>query len=228
MSSSNRPVSVFIVEDDAVTRQSLVRKVNEAVGFSVFGSAATLESARRQLISATPNVLLVDLQLPDGDGSELIAEFTARSPQVPILVISVFGDESSVVRAIGAGAQGYLLKDAPGEDLADALEQVIAGQSPISPGIAKHLIRRFQAKSEADTVIDPDLNAARTLLSSRELEILHLASKGLSNKESAQALGISVNTIGTYTRRVYTKLAVSSRAEALFEARQLGLIDDRH
>lgn len=225
--SSGKSLDVFIVEDDPATRENLVRKVESVEQLSVVGSAATLQSARQQLASIVPDALLVDLQLPDGDGSELIAEFTVRCPDIPILVISVFGDERSVVRAIGAGAQGYLLKDAPGEDLAEAIEQVIAGQSPISPGIARHLIKRFQPRTGEPVAGVPVGELPQSVLSKRELEILNLASKGLSNKEAAQALGISVNTIGTYTRRVYAKLAVTSRAEALFEARQLGLMDDQ-
>ncbi len=214
-------VNVFVVEDDAATRESLVRKIGAAENLAVSGHAECLAEARRALRAKVPEVLLVDLQLPDGDGSELIAEMTARQPDIRVLVISVFGDERSVVRAIGAGAQGYLLKDAAGEDLAEAIEQVLAGQSPVSPGIARHIIRVFQkVRGPAEAGV-----AGKSVLSERELEILQLASKGLSNKEAANALGISVNTIGTYTRRVYTKLAVSSRAEALFEARQLGLLE---
>ncbi|MEM8814248.1 MAG: response regulator transcription factor [Pseudomonadota bacterium] len=222
--SSSRAVSVFVVEDDPATRRSLVHKIESADGLSVAGSAATLESARQKLKALRPDAFLIDLQLPDGDGSDLIAELTHRRPAAPVLVMSVFGDERSVVRAIGAGAQGYLLKDAPGEDLAEAIEQVSTGQSPISPGIAKHIIRRFQ-QSAGTTPLVSAQDDEQTLLSGREFEILQLASKGLSSKEMAEALELSVNTIGTYTRRVYTKLAVTSRAEALFEARQLGLID---
>ena len=167
--------------------------------------------------------MLVDLQLPDGDGAELIAEYTALHPEVPILVISVFGDETSVVRALSAGAQGYLLKDDTGEDVADAIRHVMSGQSPISPAIATYLIRRLQQPTEKL----PSCPATHSdqVLSARELEVLQLASKGLTYQETADALNVSVNTVGTYTRRVYTKLAVTSRAEALFEARQLGLMN---
>jgi len=225
--SSSRNVSVFVVEDDPATRKSLVRKIERSEGLLIAGSAATLADARQSLQTINPDAYLVDLQLPDGDGSELISEITQQRPGNPVLVISVFGDERSVVRAISAGAQGYLLKDAPGEDLAEAIVQVIEGQSPISPSIAKHLLRRFQSQASGESPDTSEDKKSQSILSRRELEILNLAAKGLTSKEAARALQISVNTIGTYTRRVYAKLAVSSRAEALFEARQLGLMDDQ-
>jgi len=215
-------IRVFVLEDDAATRQSLERKIESASGFTVTGSAGTLASARKQLLELRPDVLLVDLQLPDGDGADLIVEYTARYPSAPIIVISVFGDEASVLRALSAGAQGYLLKDGSHEDLADSMRQVVKGQSPISPAIATHLIKRLQAPEATSGLWDDD--GSQTLLSTRELEVLHLASRGLTYQETADALDVSINTIGTYTRRIYTKLAVTSRAQALFEARQLGLM----
>lgn len=214
--------SVFLLEDDARTRENIENKVRSGAAFELVGSAATLLDARKQLLTVHPDVLLVDLQLPDGDGTELIAEYTARHPSRPILVISVFGDETSVVRAISAGAQGYLLKDDGHEDLTESIRQVLDGQSPISPSIAKHLIKRLKTV-EADTLWRPE--PAPSLLSERELEVLQLASRGLTYQETAEVLGVTINTVGTYTRRIYTKLAVSSRAAALFEARQLGLMN---
>ncbi len=216
-------VKVFVLEDDAATRQSLERKIDSASGFGVAASAGTLASAREQLLTLRPDMLLVDLQLPDGDGAELIVEYTARHPTTPIIVISVFGDEASVVRALSAGAQGYLLKDGSHEDLADSMQQVMNGQSPISPAIATHLIKRLQAPAATASLWDADQSPS--LLSARELEVLQLASRGLTYQETADALQVSINTVGTYTRRIYTKLAVTSRAEALFEARQLGLMN---
>lgn len=217
-------VKVFVLEDDAVTRQSLERKISSAPGFNVEGSAGTLKTAREKLLTLRPDILLVDLQLPDGDGADLIVEYTARNPTTPILVISVFGDEASVVRALSAGAQGYLLKDGSHEDLADSMRQVVNGQSPISPAIATHLIKRLKAPAASKNLWDDD--HPRSVLSTRELEVLQLASRGLTYQETADALQVSINTVGTYTRRIYTKLAVTSRAQALFEARQLGLMNE--
>ncbi|MEM6707921.1 MAG: response regulator transcription factor [Pseudomonadota bacterium] len=219
-------LSVFLLEDDAATRANLENKIRAAAGLRLLGSAGSLADARSCLDAALPDALLVDLQLPDGDATKLIADYTAAHPALPILVISVFGDEQRVVRALRAGAQGYLLKDDSGDDLAASIRALCAGLSPISPAIARHLIRSFQTPDRlvSDDATAPD--GAALALSEREREVLKLASKGLTYQETAEVLGVTVNTVGTYTRRIYTKLAVNSRSEALFEARQLGLMGD--
>ena len=209
--------SVFVLEDDPVTRDNLVAKVNGTTSFDVAATAGSLEEAHAALADLEPDLLLVDLQLPDGESFDLIQAYTDRHPNCPILVISVFGDEARVVRAIGAGARGYLLKDDSGTQIDMALRAVMDGQSPISPAIATHLVKHFH-RDDSPPVENP--------LSERELEVLMLAAKGLSYKEVANALDVSVSTVGTYTMRIYTKLAVNSRAEALFEARKLGLMQD--
>ena len=215
-------IDVFILEDDVATRESLARRLSIDPMLTVCATAGSLAEAREVLSRTTPHVLLVDLQLPDGDATALIAEHSSQSPDVPILVISVFGDEARVIGAIEAGAGGYLLKDEAGEDLADSIHRVVAGESPISPAIARHLITRFRQQPDSE----PPNKVQADVLSEREMDVLRLASKGLTYQETATALAVSVNTIGTYTRRIYTKLAVSSRAQALFEARQLGIMRD--
>lgn len=211
-------VSVFVVEDDASTRAMLIDKISRSKRHDVTGAVGSLSSARRALKKEQPDILLVDLQLPDGSGIDLISEQTLRNPALPILVISIFGDEERVVNAISAGAQGYLLKDDEEETILDAVDCLLRGQSPISPSIAVHLIHRFRQLVPNRQETHP--------LSDRELEVLQLATKGLSYRETAELMGVSINTVGTFTKRIYTKLAVSSRAEAIFEARQMGLMSD--
>ena len=211
---------VFVLEDDARTRDSLLRKLAASASIEIAGAAGSLADARAALSGLGVDAFLFDLQLPDGNAIDLIREQRAERPKAPALVISVFGDEERVIAAIEAGAQGYLLKDDSGEDLADAVHRAIAGESPISPAIARHLIRRFQA---TPNTTEP---ASENPLSERELEVLQLAAKGLTYQETAEILGVSINTIGTYTRRVYQKLAVTSRAQAIFEARQMGWMGD--
>lgn len=213
-------IDVFILEDDVPTRQSLQRRLDADAGFSVIAAVGTIAQARTALGAHKPDVLLVDLQLPDGNATALIREHTTNTPDAPVLVISVFGDEERVIAAIEAGARGYLLKDDSGEELVDSIHRVRNGESPISPAIARHLIRRYQP----EVMQKPPAETLEHALSDREMEVLRLASKGLTYQETAQALGVTVNTVGTYTRRIYTKLEVSSRAQALFEARQLGLM----
>ena len=211
-------VSIFVVEDDASTRAMLVDKINRSSRHTVSGTAGNLTDARQAFAECEPDVLLVDLQLPDGSGIDLISEQSSRNPALPILVISVFGDEERVVNAISAGAQGYLLKDDEEDTIVDAVDHLLRGESPISPSIAAHLIQRFRHATPNRHTDNP--------LSERELEVLELAAKGLTYRETAALMDVSVNTVGTFTKRIYTKLAVSSRAEAIFEARQMGLMSD--
>ncbi len=213
-------IRVFVLEDDARTRASLLRRLSAAENIETVGDAGTLAEAQEALSVIDVEVCLFDLQLPDGNAVELIRRQQEASPDTPILVISVFGDEERVIAAIEAGARGYLLKDDSEEDLAESVRRVAAGESPISPAIARHLIQRFQQKpSEPDSEMDNPL-------SERELQILQLAAKGLTYQETADLLNVSVNTIGTYTRRVYQKLSVTSRAQAIFEARHMGWMND--
>ena len=181
-SGSTTTVGVFVVEDDASTREMLVRKINRSGRHRVVGTEGRLDRARAQIPLCLPDVLLVDLELPDGSGVDLIAEQFAVNPNVPALVISIFGDEDRVVDAISAGAQGYLLKDDDGEEIVDAIDEVLRGESPISPRIATHLIRRFQVSAPSPPSTHP--------LSRRELEVLQLAAKGLSYKETADMIGV--------------------------------------
>ena len=216
----SRQISVAIVEDNEAMRGRLQQQIEANADYLVVSACATLEAARKALEETTPDVLLVDLGLPDGDGCDLIAEHASRSPDIAIMVISVFGDEDRVIRAIQAGARGYLLKDEDSEGIGMAIEQLLSGGSPISPSIARHLISRFAPKKPTES-LEPER------LSKRELEVLELAAKGFTYQESADMLGVSINTVSSHTKNIYAKLAVNSRAEAVFEASQRGLVDLR-
>jgi len=220
--------TVFVVEDDDLTRRSLVRRITEAdaelcVTLAV-GSCADIRAA---LEASRPDVLLVDLGLPDGDGLDIIRETARRWSNVAIMVITVFGDELRVIAAIKAGAGGYLLKDDAAVGIGAAIRQLLAGGSPISPAIARHLIRHFRGDATAknEVVIKPELNVR---LSPREMEILNLAGKGFSYGEIAALIGLTASTVSSYTKNIYAKLAVSSRSEAVYEATRMGLIDSQN
>jgi DNA-binding NarL/FixJ family response regulator len=211
--------TVFIVEDDDLTRTSLVRRIAEAqAGLVVTTAVGTCREIRGALEATRPAVLLVDLGLPDGDGLDIIRETARRWPSVLIMVITVFGDEMKVVSSIKAGASGYLLKD-DAVGIGEAIRQMLAGGSPISPAIARHLIRHFRP---ADT--EPPATSSVTL-TPREMEILTLAAKGFSYAETAALLGLTSSTVSSYTKNIYGKLAVSSRSEAVYEATRMGLIN---
>ncbi|MDX1735089.1 MAG: response regulator transcription factor [Halioglobus sp.] len=208
---------VFIVEDDPLTLQRLAEHVRAHPELDVSGLAGSLAEAREQqaaLLAA--DVLLIDLGLPDGDGTTLIGELQ-HAPKPPIcLVITVFGDERSVVRAIEAGARGYLLKDSDESDLTALVLRAIGGDCPINPSIARHLLKRFHSQPATD---------ANTGITARETEVLRCIARGYNNNEIGELLGMSVHTVRSHTKNIYSKLAVGSRGEAVFEATQLGLID---
>jgi DNA-binding NarL/FixJ family response regulator len=210
--------TVFLVEDDELTRASLVRRIAEAqAGLQVTTAVGTCREIRAALEVSRPAVLLVDLGLPDGDGLDIIRETAQRWPAVLIMVITVFGDEMKVVTSIKAGATGYLLKDDAAVGIGEAIRQMLAGGSPISPAIARHLIRHFRPEAAPNAVT----------LTPREMEILTLASKGFSYAETAALLGLTSSTVSSYTKNIYGKLAVSSRSEAVYEATRMGLINAR-
>lgn len=221
------PRSILVVEDDSETREyfaEVLRADDEMSGGSTdttdyaVTTAATLLEGSEALCREPPDVLLVDLGLPDGNGLDLIREARDLSRRILILVITVFGDETSVVGAIEAGAQGYLLKAEAPADLRETVRQILSGGAPISPGIASHLLRRFQ---EAESPDSPrHLEFTR-----RERDVLSLMVKGLPYGEAAKVLGVTRNTVAGYVKSIYTKLEVNSRGEAVYEALSQGIVD---
>jgi DNA-binding NarL/FixJ family response regulator len=209
---------VLIVEDDEPTRERLVRAVAaHADEIELSDAVGTVREGVLSLRRDPPEVLLVDLGLPDGSGIALIRAARALSSDVLSMVITVFGDEKSVLGAIEAGARGYLQKDQAAEDVGTAILQLLAGGSPITPAIAQYLILRFQEHPRAARGVAPSL-------SQRELEVLELVVKGFTFPEIARLLALSPHTVGTFVRRIYRKLEVRSRGEAVFEALQLGIV----
>ena len=213
--------SVVVVEDDPVTRNRIARVIEGHPRLRLAGAAGTVAAARALLERELPEVLLTDLDLPDGTGVEIIAWLRARGAATAPMVVSVFGDEQHVVEAIEAGALGYLLKDGDADYIATSILEMLDGGSPISPPIARYLLRRLQAGPPAETDV-PAAGAPR--LSPREQEVLHLIAKGFSYAEIAGLLGLTPPTIATHMRGLYRKLDVHSRGEAVYEAMQLGLV----
>lgn len=215
-----QPHTVLVVEDEPRVRARFVELVAAHAGLRCVGSAATLASGREALERLCPDVLLTDLGLPDGSGIELIAATHALERRVLPMVITVFGDEQHVVAALEAGALGYLLKDTPSEQVAPAIMDLVAGGSPISPSIARYLLRRFRDPAERDAPLEPEAPQ----LSDRERDVLTYIVKGFTYAEAARLLEISEHTVATHVRKIYRKLAVTSRGEAVYEALQLGLV----
>lgn len=217
MSQANPRARVAIVEDDAILREELARVVSDADGMDVAGLAETL-SAGRALLASNPDVLLIDLALPDGNGVDLIRQARAEHPEIKIIVVSIFGDARSVVRAIEAGADGYLLKGADPREAEAAIRSVLDGGAPISPTVASHILARMRERGAgARTELDAPLTE-------KEIAILSDLAKGFRYKEVARLHGISPHTVADHVKSIYRKLAVNSRSEAVFEAVQAGLI----
>src|SRR3954469_6152521 len=208
--------TILLVEDDAPTSWRLQDALAKA-GYQV-RSAATLAEARACLSQSEPRVLLTDLQLPDGHGVDLIRETRQRFPDTEIMVISILGDEESVISAITVGATGYLLKDAFPTDIAATVRDLVAGHSPISASIARFIVRRTQNTAPAV----PALGTVK--LTPREIDILWGIAKGFSYAEIAGHLGLSRQTVPGHIKNIYRKLEVHTRGEAVFEALQQGLI----
>jgi DNA-binding NarL/FixJ family response regulator len=215
---SSRDITILLVEDDPPTCLRL-RDALASAGFQVT-AAMTLGEARASLAQAPPRVLLTDLQLPDGHGVELIRETRQRFPETEIMVVSILGDEESVISAITVGATGYILKDAFPTDIAATVRELVAGHSPISASIARFIVRRTQASAEPPP--GPPLNT--TKLTPREIDILWGIAKGFSYAEIASHLGMSRQTVPGHIKSIYRKLEVHTRGEAVFEALQQGLI----
>ena len=213
--------TVMVVEDDPAFLARFCRIVAQSAELSLLAAVSDLASARRAIEQLAPDVLLTDLGLPDGSGIDLIRETALRHPATDIMVISVFGDEEHVLASIEAGATGYILKDSLPEEFVSLIAQLRAGGSPISPLIARQLLKRFHRKEQVtDSTPDP----ARTGLTTRESEVLALIAKGFSFGEIARLLEVSPHTINAHVKKIYQKLAVHSRGEAVYEAGKMGLL----
>jgi len=222
--SETAPVtSVAMVEDDRDTRARLASSIRAQASLDLVAEYATGAEALAGLDSRAPDVLLVDLGLPDISGLEVVRFAASRHPDCDILIISIFGDEANVLAALEAGARGYLLKGSLQHDIAFDIQDIRNGGSPLSPVIARQVLKRLRTPgrggSEKRTGTEEE-----TTLTARESEILNTISRGFSYAETAQMLGISVGTVHTFLKRIYRKLAVHSKTEAVFEASRLGLI----
>jgi DNA-binding NarL/FixJ family response regulator len=210
--------TVLIVEDDLRLRAAFAQAIRATVDLKLIGEADDLPDGLRLLETMRPDVLLVDIGLPSGSGLALIRHAAKGAPQCNVMVITVFAEEQLVVDCIEAGATGYLLKGSSPQDIAAQIRLLVAGGSPISPTIARRLLKRFMNSR----------NAAHDApsLSVQEQAVLSMSAKGYSYDEIAPLLKLSRHTVETYVKRIYRKLQVHSKTAAVYEARKLGLVDD--
>jgi DNA-binding NarL/FixJ family response regulator len=216
------PIRVGIVEDDLRVNQSLAAAVNMAADMQLAWSETTRAGALAALTRRPVDVLLVDLGLPDGSGIDVIRHAHERLPQCDVMVCTIFGDEAHVLQSIEAGAHGYLLKDSPSGTIAEEIRLLRSGGSPISPLIARLVLGRLRPALPSA----PEAGEAKTgvTMSRRETEVLELITKGFTYEEIARKLGVTRHTVQTFVRRIYAKLEVGSKIEAINAARQQGLL----
>lgn len=209
---------IAILDDDPAIREHLTEIVTSCPDYDLAGTAPTIARARDLAVRKKPDLFLVDIGLPDGDGVDFIA-FAKKQGGAKVLMITSFGDRETVVRAIEAGADGYLLKDSSAKVILDGIAATLDGGAPISPSAAAYLLERLQgAGPQAAETENPDAAP----LTPREIELLQLFAKGQSYKEAARELAISPLTVGNHVKSIYRKLAVHSRGEAVYEAVRKG------
>jgi len=218
------PIRVGIVEDDLRVNQSLTAAVNLADGMEMVWSETTRAAALSALARRPVDVLLVDLGLPDGSGIDVIREAHERLPNCDVMVCTIFGDEAHVLQSIEAGAHGYLLKDSPSGTIAEEIRLLRAGGSPISPLIARLVLGRLRPALPAAGPVETADGKPGVSMSRRETEVLELITKGFTYEEIARKLGVTRHTVQTFVRRIYAKLEVGSKIEAINAAPQQGLL----
>lgn len=216
-----QPIRVVIVEDDERFRAVFGAAVQEARDLELAGMAGDVPEGLALLARERPDVLLVDLGLPGGSGIELIRWVGEHLPDCDAMVVTVFGDEPHVMASLAAGATGYLLKDTGASDLAEQVRELHRGGSPVSPVIARQLLLRLAPSAPPSLQAQPEVQ-----LSPKEAQVLKLAAKGFSFEEIAGMMKVSRHTVMTHVKRCYRKLQVHSKTEAIYEARQLGIVRD--
>lgn len=217
-------IHVAIVEDDLGFQVALGRAIDAAPDIWLAGAAGTRAAGLALLQGPPADVLLVDLGLPDGSGIDVIRAAARLWPSCSVMVSTNFGDETHVMRSIEAGAAGYLLKDSSPAKIVEEIRSLASGGSPISPIIARQVLARFRQAGVGSTERQETTEDAPQPLSAREKEVLDLITKGFTALEIARLMQLSHFTVRTFVRRIYSKLKVSSKAEAIFEARNQGLL----
>jgi DNA-binding NarL/FixJ family response regulator len=206
-----RPIRLLVADDHPVVRDGLRAMLATQPDMELVGEAATGIEAVERARALRPDVVLMDLQMPKLDGPAAIATLRQQAPEVRVLVLTTFGTDADITRAVDAGATGYLLKDAPREQLFGAIRAAARGEAVLSPSVATRVLGRMRAPAEE-------------ALSPRELEILGAVARGLSNKDIGRQLYVSEATVKTHLLRVFSKLGVDDRTAAVTVALERGII----
>ncbi len=201
------PIAVSIVEDNDKLRATLARVLNRAEGFHCVSDYASAEDALKHLPQVRPDVVLMDINLPGMNGVECVRQLKQLLPQTQVMMLTVYEDTENIFNALTAGASGYMLKRTSSPELLEAIHEVSRGGSPMTMHIARKVVQSFQKTAATAPSAEN--------LSEREQQVLDLLSQGLMYKEIADKLEISYETVHTYIRRIYEKLQVRTRTEAV-------------
>ena|ERR1039457_6618679 len=207
MNIEKKPIQVAIVEDDDEIRSDLVRRIGRNPAFTVLKSYADAESALAELPSLNPGVVLMDINLPGMDGVECVRQLKVKMRGVQFMMLTVYEDGDRLFKSLMAGASGYLLKRTSSDKLMTAIEEVYHGGAPMTPEVARRVVQHFQRTPESEF--------GMTKLTPREKDVLEQLAKGYLYKEIVDNLGMSLGTLHSYISKIYEKLHVHSRTEAV-------------
>jgi DNA-binding NarL/FixJ family response regulator len=203
-------IRVVVADDHPIVRQGVVALLGDESDIEVVAAVADGRAALSAVLAENPDVVLMDLRMPEMDGVEATKAVRARRSEVAVLVLTTYDTDEAIVRAVEAGAAGYMLKDSPTEDLVDAVRRAAAGETVLSPPITKRLVDRMH-------------NVSPDALTSREIDVLREVANGNTNAEVGERLHISEATVKTHLIHIYDKLAVSDRAAAVARAYEKGI-----
>lgn len=205
-------IRVAIVEDDEQVRENLARLVGEAKGFECIATFSSGEQALESWPRRAPDVVVMDINLPGISGVECVRQIKARFPEIHVVMLTVYDDSERIFQALQMGASGYLLKRSTTAEILHAIEDVHGGGAPMSSYIARKVVQSFRQQGASDKSAEN--------LSKRETDVLEYVSRGYTNKEIADALGLSTETVRGYLKTIYSKLHVRSRTEAAIKFRR--------
>jgi DNA-binding NarL/FixJ family response regulator len=218
MPAGDAPIRVLVADDHPIVRGGLIALLDSLDGIRVVGQAGTGREAVAGAVSLCPDVVVMDLRMPDLDGVAATAQIRSRAPAVAVLVLTMFDEDALVTRALAAGARGYVLKGAESADIERALRTVASGHTVLSRSVADQVFGRVGA---------PPVVRPLAGLTPREDEVLDLIARGLGNTAIADRLHLAPKTVGNHISAIFAKLGVSTRAEAIVRARDAGLGSDR-
>jgi DNA-binding NarL/FixJ family response regulator len=215
--------SILVADDHPLIRDGVVQRLQKQADFEVVAQAADGEEAVRLVSELSPEVVVIDIEMPKVDGLEATKQIKAIRPETSVLVLTVHDDEEYVAALLDAGAAGYLLKTAGAEELAQAIRAVHLGEFVLDPQIGRRVLRAFALRPSKSVQLETGEN-----LSAREVEVLRLAARGMGNNEIAEALFVSLGTVKGHLTEIFSKLRVSSRTEAIVNCLRAGIlsIDD--